>query len=268
VLIDDELGDPRIAHVRGGPVAGSLIAVPLLGPMSAAGVLTLERLGQARAFTAEEFDLVKLFAAQVSIALRNAEVFQAIETRAATDGLTGLLNHLAFKQQLARSTTAGEPFGLVMIDLDEFSSFNETPDLHQDGDRVLREIAAAIQGAARDTDAVFRYGGDEFAVLLAHSGADGLAPAAARIQSAIRAVGGPDTRWASLGLKVSASIGTASFPADGATSDEVLLAADRACRAAKLSGRDHVSTARDGLVLAAGYKLSEPTPVDEPTIVG
>ena len=266
VLIESELTDPRVNHFRSGPIEGSLIVVPLLGPKSAAGVLTLERLGH-RPFTTEEFDLVKLFAAQVSIALRNAEVFQAVEVRAATDGLTGLLNHLAFKQQLAASVVEDEPFGLVMIDLDEFSSFNETEELHQDGDRVLREIATAIGGAARESDAVFRYGGDEFAVLLPRSDTEGLALAASRIQAAIRSVGAVGTRWHELALKVSASIGTASFPVDGANADDVLLAADRACRLAKLQGRDRVCTAREGLAVADRYTLSEPTPVDEPTII-
>lgn len=267
VLIEDELIDSRVNRFRKGSIEGSLIVVPLLGPEAASGVLTLERLGRNRPFAPEEFELVKLFAAQVSIALRNAEIFQAVEVRAATDGLTGLLNHLAFKQRLEHSVKAGEPFGLVMIDLDGFSAFNETRELHQDGDRVLREIATAIGGAARETDAVFRYGGDEFAVLLPGSDAEGLAHAALRIQTAIRGVGTPGTRWAELGLHVSASIGTSSFPADGALADDVLLAADRACRVAKLRGGDRVCTAREGLALADGYTLSEPTPVDQPTIV-
>ncbi len=267
VLIEDERADPRVNRFRKGEVEGSLIVVPLLGPEAATGVLTLERLGRNRPFTPEEFDLVKLFAAQVSIALRNAEVFQAVEVRAATDGLTGLLNHLAFKQRLERSVRAAEPFGLVMIDLDEFGAFNETRDLHQGGDRVLREVASAIGGAARETDSVFRYGGDEFTVLLPHSDPEGLAQAARRIQAAIRAVGGPGTRWAGLGLRVSASIGTSSFPADGTNADDVLLAADRACRVAKLRGHDRVCTALEGLALAEGYTLSEPTPVDQPATV-
>ncbi len=283
VLIEDELADARVNRFRTGDVEGSLIIVPLLGPESAAGVLTLERLGRNRPFTPEEFDLVKLFAAQVSIALRNAEVFQAVEVRASTDGLTGLLNHLAFKQRLEQSVKAGDPFDLVMIDLDEFSAFNETPGLHQDGDRLLREVASAIRDVNRndDADAVFRYGGDEFAVLLSQrryllsrppddrrpTGVTGLADAARHIQEAIRAVGGPGTRWASLGLRVSASIGVSSYPVDGTDADAILLASDRACRVAKLRGRDRICTARDGLALAADYTLSEPTPVDQPTII-
>lgn len=266
VLIEDERADPRVNHSRStGAVDGSLIVVPLLGPVAPTGVLTLERLGRQEPFTDEEFELVKLFAAQVSIALRNAEVYEAAEVRARTDDLTALLNHGTFKDRLQRSVVAGDPFGLVMIDLDEFKLFNNSLG-HQAGDRLLREIAHVIQGAARETDAVFRYGGDEFAVILPNSDAVGLASIAERIRAAVEAVGAPGTAWAGEGLKVTASIGTASFPVDGADAELALLAADRACFVAKRRGRGRVATASEGLELAAEFTLSEPTPVDPPTI--
>ncbi len=102
---------------------------------------------------------------------------------------------------------------------------------------MLREIAHAIQGAARDTDAAFRYGGDEFAVLLPHSDARGLHPVAERIRASVEAVGAAGSPWAREGVSVSASIGTASYPIDGDTPEAVLLAADRACFVAKRRGR-------------------------------
>ena len=67
-------------------------------------------------------------------------------------------------------------------------------------------------------------------------------------------------------MRVSASIGTASFPADGADAEEILLAADRACFVAKRRGRGRVATALEGLALAAEFTLSEPTPVDPPLV--
>ena len=88
-------GQP-LPHAHGSednPMDGSLIVVPLRGRSGAIGVMTIERLGVGNSFADEEFDLVKLFAAQVSIALQNAEVYRDIEIRAQTDGLTGLLNH-------------------------------------------------------------------------------------------------------------------------------------------------------------------------------
>ncbi len=268
VLIEDERTDPRVNHFRDmGAIPGSLIVIPLIGRQGAAGVLTLERIGTEAPFDQREFELVQLFAAHVSIALRNAESFQAAEIRARTDDLTGLLNHGTFKDWLAQSVTAREPFGVVMIDLDMFRTINDKLG-HQAGDRLLREIARAILGAARDTDAVFRYGGDEFVVLLPRSDALGLHAVAERIRASVEAVGEPGSTWAANGMHVSASIGTASFPADGGNVEEILLAADRACFVAKRRGRGRVATALEGLALAAEFTLSEPTPVDPPLVDG
>ncbi len=268
VLVTDERSDPRVNHFRStGAIEGSLIVVPLLGPVGAVGVLTLERLGETSPFDEQDFELVQLFAAQVSIALRNADTFQAAERRARTDDLTGLLNHGTFKDRLAQAVTAGEPCGVVMIDLDGFKAINDRLG-HQAGDRMLREIASAIRGAARDTDEVFRYGGDEFTVLLPRSTAVGVEAVAARIQGSIANVGRDGSVWAAEQVRVSASIGTASFPADGSSDEEVLLAADRACLVAKRSGPGRIATAVEGLELASELALSEPTPVDPPTVRG
>jgi len=264
-LIPNERADPRVNHFRStGEIDGTLIVVPLIGPRGAVGVLTLERLGAGARFDDEEFELVKLFAGQVSIALRNAEVFQAVESRARTDDLTGLLNHRAFKDRLARVVAEREPFGLVMIDLDQFKAANDTLG-HQAGDRLLREIAGAIRAAARETDAVFRYGGDEFVVILPGAGVADLEAVAGRIAKAVAAVGAEGTPWASDGVWVAASIGTASYPDDGGDTEAVLLAADRACFVAKRSGRGRVATAAETAALADEFTLSKPTPVDPPS---
>ena len=266
VLVEDETNDERVNRFRDpGGTQGSLIVVPLLGPHKAIGVLTLERLGREQPFDDQEFELVKLFAAQVSIALRNAETFQAAEVRARTDDLTGLLNHGAFKEQLGRSVAEGEAFGLVMLDLDDFKLVNDSAG-HQAGDQLLSEIANAIQGAARETDSVFRYGGDEFVAILPLSDADGLLLAADRMRNAVTSVGGSGSRWAAGDVTIAASIGTASFPEDGGTAEDVLLAADRACFVAKRGGRGRVATASEGLALAGEFELSEPTPVDPPSV--
>ena len=145
VFISDERNDPRVNHFREDTdsIDGSLIVVPLRGRGGAIGVLTIERLGAGNTFSAEEFELVQLFAAQVSIALQNAEVFQAVEIRARTDDLTGLFNHGTFQEWLERSVRDGAPFSLIMLDLDDFRTVNN--DLgHQAGDGLLRRIAASL----------------------------------------------------------------------------------------------------------------------------
>ena len=265
-LVVDQLSDPRVNQFRGtAPEDGSLICVPLRGRDGATGVLTLERFGVDNRFDEAEFELVKLFAAQVSIALQNAEAHNAVEIRARTDDLTGLLNHGTFEKWLERSVASHETFSLIMLDLDDFKAANDALG-HQAGDRLLSQIASAIVAVARDSDQAFRYGGDEFTLILAGTDAPGALQVAERVRAAIHEVGGPGSRWASDGLRVTASFGLATCPTDGQGAAQVLLAADRACFVAKRTGRDRIATAAEGLALAAELSLQEPTPVDPPSV--
>jgi len=259
--VEDQYSDSRVAHAEGGPVHGSLVCVPLRGPLGAIGTVTLERTGEGRVFSDDEFELVQLFAAQASIALRNAETYLAVRVRAQTDVLTGLLNHGTFGQQLEAMIAAKEPFSLVMLDLDEFKAVNDRMG-HQAGDRLLRQVADAIVAASRETDRVYRYGGDEFVVLLPRSGHDQVGPVAERFRAAVTSVMGPDSMWHGRAGRLNASAGTATYPTDGATADEVLLAADRALFVAKRSGGGRVATATEGLALSGEFTLTTPTPID------
>jgi diguanylate cyclase (GGDEF)-like protein len=261
-LVRDELADPRIRQFAStGPVEGSIICVPLHGLDGVRGVLSLERLGTENRYDDEDFELVQLFATQVSIAIRNAEAYRAKEIEAETDDLTGLLNQGTFVDWLQRRVTAAEPFGLVVLDLDQFKNINDNHG-HQAGDDVLRAVAGAIRGACRAGDLVFRWGGDEFTVICPAADAAGVLAAAERIQAAIGRLGA--ARLPTGAAPIAASIGVATFPEYGPSADEVLLAADRACFAAKRRGRNQVATAEDGLALAGDLTLQAPTPFDPP----
>ena len=264
VRIEDEYDDNRVNQPESGPVHGSLVCVPLRARDGAIGVLTLERLGEGRTFSDDEFELVQLFAAQASIALQNAEVHLAVRQRAQTDILTGLLNHGTFGQHMDVLITAGEPFSLVMLDLDHFKPVNDGMG-HQAGDLLLRQVADAIVAASRDSDRVFRYGGDEFAVLLPRTDGGQVGPIAERVRAAVKGVVGAGSTWRGRARALEASAGTASFPTDGQRAEEVLLAADRALFAAKRSGGARVASAAEGLDLAGEFTLQAPTPIDAVT---
>jgi two-component system cell cycle response regulator len=264
LLVKNMLVDPRVMSTDELPAeAGSIIVVPLRGRDGVIGVIYLERLGSdaREAFDEEAFDLVKLFAAHASIALQNAAVYEAVEVRARTDGLTGLMNHATFQESLGQAVKRGDRFSLIMLDLDGFKRVNDAY-LHQGGDLVLRTIAHGLQRAGREADQVFRYGGDEFAVILPATDTEGARAVARKVARSIRRA---TLSAAGDGVEpqpVSASIGIATFPEDGADSESVLLAADRACFVAKRRGGGQIVTGAEARDHAGTVRLTVPTPVD------
>jgi diguanylate cyclase (GGDEF)-like protein len=257
-LVQDELSDPRVGHFPSlGPQPGALIVAPLRSADRVQGVLTIERLGTEARFTEEEFELVKLFAAHVSIALQNAETHRAVELRAETDTLTGLWNHGALTQNLDRLVRQRGRFAMLMVDLDYFKRYNDGFG-HQAGNVMLQRIATLLRASCRQSDQVFRFGGDEFAVLLPDTNLVGARTVAVKIQNAVAGV----NQRGALPTNLTCSIGIATYPKDGQDGPSIILAADRACYAGKRAGRDRIATAADGLALAAEFQPTEPTPLE------
>ncbi len=260
-LVPDQLVDPRINHFRAsGMVESSLICVPLRGRGEVVGTLTVERLGASDRLDTEDLELVHLFGALVSIAIENAASYRQMSDEAERDPLTRLLNTGTFERHLADAVGRGDRFGLLMLDLDDFKEVNDANG-HVAGSNLLQEIGKAItEAASRDSDLVFRYGGDEFAVLLPLTEAAGAAVVAGRVRDSLRAIDVSKLRLAR--KQVSASIGLATFPADGTNAEQVLLAADRACFVAKRAGWGQIRTAEQGRTLGPDFRLQQPTPVD------
>ena len=255
ILIADELTDPRVEHFEStGPVAGSMIVSPLRSRDHVQGVLTIERLGEGVGFSQDEFELAKLFAAHVAIAFQNAEVHRQVELRAETDQLTGLWNHGSLIEQIEDLASVGKRFSMLMVDLDFFKRYNDRFG-HQAGNVMLKRIAGELRLSCRESDRVFRYGGDEFALLLPDTGMSGARTVGEKILQAVNAIGQDDPSAA----LINCSIGIAVFPRDGADGQGVILAADRACYAAKRAGRARIATANEGLALAAEFQPTQPT---------
>ncbi len=156
---------------RTGSDPAALILAPLRGRDRVLGILYIKRRGEDARFEARELDLVRLFAAHASIALQNALTHRAVEIRAQMDALTGLRNHGTFREELLAAVHREDHFALLMLDLDDFKSYNDRHG-HEVGNMLLSSIAGAIRSASRESDHVYRYGGDEFSLILpAHAAA-------------------------------------------------------------------------------------------------
>ncbi len=259
-LVQDEVADERVAHFKTiGPQPGALIVAPLRSGEGIQGVLTIERLGTDARFSDAEFDLVQLFAGHVSIALRNAAVHRAVELRAETDPLTGLWNHGAMTENIERLVGLRTRFSMLMVDLDFFKRYNDHFG-HQRGNVMLQHVAKVLRDSCRESDLVFRFGGDEFAVLLPNTGLTGARTVAEKIHTAVGLINDEQ----SSPVRVSCSVGIGVYPKDGHDATSIVTAADRACYAGKRAGRDRIATAAEGLVLAGDFRPTEPTPVELP----
>ena len=243
ILANDALNDPRALQIPGTPPdQEAVVVVPLIADGEVLGALNASRVGGAEVYFSEsDFELIQLFAAQASIALRNADAHHAMSQRAETDALTGLANHGAFQRELssliddsiAGAEGAPRRLAVLMMDLDSFKSYNDRYG-HPAGDALLHRAATAIHGAARSIDRVFRYGGDEFAVILPGASVAEAARMAERVRAAVASLTAAEP------APVTITIGVAGLPGDANDRASLIEAADTALYYGKRAGEDRV----------------------------
>ncbi len=207
----------------------SALSLPMNYRSETLGVLSVESYREHN-FPPQDVLTLRTLADQVAIALHNARAYQAAQEQAVTDSLTGLKTHRYFMETLEaewrRSTRSGQPFSVIMMDLDGFKQVNDRRG-HLEGDRVLTAVARILKVRLRQFNVVARYGGDEFAVLMP----EGTTEQAEILAERLRAALALDSFLSS--HSVTASFGVASFPTHGATPEEILRVADAGMYLAK-----------------------------------
>lgn len=221
------------------------VRVCLLGPIISANGFegVLQVVLATPAMRPEQAEELSLTVGQLACALERVRRMERLSFYASHDPLTGLANRRHFEEYVERefklAKRHGTPMSLLIVDVDHFKIYNDTYG-HPAGDRLLEAIAGALKDAVRSTDFIARLGGEEFVIVLPHTGGKGAVMAAEKVLQSIRSL--PE-QVEVCGGRVTASIGVATCDGRACAVGSLLESADQAMYRAKQSGRDRVCQA-------------------------
>jgi diguanylate cyclase (GGDEF)-like protein len=251
VLIEDVAREPRFTVEDETWHAGaqSIICVPVKGRGRVLGVIELVNSSSEQHFHEDDIPILANLADYAAIALENARYVQRIHELTITDDCTALYNarHLNFvlDSEIYRSIRYGYEFSVIFIDLDHFKRVNDTHG-HLAGSKLLWHIGTLIKGHLRLIDYAFRYGGDEFVVLLPQTSKRNALMVVRRLRELLNSKVFLDEEG--LNVKVTASFGVAGFPVDARTRKELLHLADEAMYLVKNTTRNNIALVGDGVM--------------------
>jgi len=260
VVVENDSQIPADSSVN---AIGSLFVIPLVAGQQLQGMLAFAASGPG-AYSGAETSYICHITNHLARIFPDLSHMQSLAVR---DELTGLNNRRSFENEIRRAWQLSRryryPIGLLMMDLNKFKSLNDNYG-HMIGDAVLKEFARILEGVARRTDVLARYGGDEFAVILTNADTEQTRVFAQRLLDAVVNHVFCEDRYP---LQMSVSIGVASSDHPGIDNEADLLSlADRACYLAKESGEGKIGLAGD---VVRGEEETAPSaglPEKEPAI--
>ncbi len=227
-------------QIRGGERAVHSCHYTLTLENESLGELSLTR---RRRFSEKELETFETLLCSLLYPLRNALLYYRALESAYTDPLTGAYNRTALNNAMQREWKLAQrqqtPLSILMLDIDHFKHINDTYG-HPAGDTALVKIADCLRQGIRASDILFRFGGEEFVILLSNTDTEGATLLAQRLRRRIRDM---DCSDIAPNLRITASIGVATLNHPEETPEQMLKRADDALYRAKHQGRDRVVTA-------------------------
>jgi diguanylate cyclase (GGDEF)-like protein len=209
----------------------SIACIPMVVYSDVVGVINVTNKKDGKEFTEEDVEMLKAVADQAAVAVNKAQLWDM----AVTDSLTGLYVRRYFivklQEEIHRAERYNKPLSVVMVDLDRFKKINDTYG-HDAGDRALKTISQFFQKNIRDIDAIGRYGGEEFVMLIPDADKKAAFCLAERLRKELAKVKLEDLP------PITISLGIATYPSDGTDIDELIKKADAAMYEAKRKGRN------------------------------
>jgi diguanylate cyclase (GGDEF)-like protein len=246
------------------PAMPSIVVLPLLVHDRPLGTLVLGSRRRA-VFNDAVRSTLEVLASHMAVSLSNARMLRRLEELATMDGLTGLLNRRAMLDVAGQKITAAKRFGrhlsVLVVDIDHFKNVNDSHG-HDVGDVVIKGLGEILRRAKRNTDAVARFGGEEFVIICEETDARGAMLLAERVREELQRTvfhpaGKVGANGQPLAVTVTCSIGLSIYPEAGAGWDELFQAADAALYVSKRSGRNR-STAWAPSMAASGKHPTKP----------
>ncbi len=245
LLVPEAQDDPRVKQARGAQphTVRSVIALPLRGRKGTHGAIEIFN-PRAEQLTDYTIAFLHILADHAAIAIENAHDVARIQLLTITDNATELFNvrHLydVLGRELEQCSQLGLPVSLAFLDLDRFKLVNDAHG-HLIGSELLASVGRRLRELSRDHDICFRYGGDEFVILMPQTGPEGALKQATALNAALMKTEFKMTNG--LKLRIGASVGVATAPADGATVHAVIGSADTRMYWVKTHGRGAVQGA-------------------------
>lgn len=250
ILVGPETGlsDSELAGLGWtGTSPRNLAAVRFLGRGNNAGGLVVVNGLRMDSERSESMDLLTVLANQASVIGETFRLHRRLEQLAITDELTQVYNYrflkTALRKEVKRAGRFGHEFSILMIDVDNLKKYNDRNG-HLRGSELLRRVGRQLLDNSRGADLVAKYGGDEFMVILPHTGTEGAAIMGERIRKAVQEASFINAETGDITI----SIGLAVFPGHGRSVEDLVASADEALFRAKRGGRNCIQVALDRLV--------------------